>query len=36
MASDIYVMDANGDNLRNVTRHPSDDSSPAWGLLSRD
>ena len=27
---EIYVMDADGDNQRNFTRHGSWDISPAW------
>ena len=26
----VYVMDANGDNVRNLTRHPLGDDLPAW------
>ena len=28
--SEIYVMDADGGNLRNLTNHPEDDDAPAW------
>ena len=28
--SEIYVMDADGDNPQNLTNHPSDDRSPSW------
>ena len=28
--SEIYVMDADGGNLQNLTNHPSDDRSPSW------
>ena len=28
--SEIYVMDADGGNPRNLTNHPSDDRSPSW------
>ncbi len=27
---DIYAIDASGDNLRNLTNHPSDDEDPSW------
>ena len=27
---DIYMMDINGENLANLTDHPSDDFSPTW------
>ena len=27
---DIYVVDVNGGNLRNITNHVADDSDPAW------
>jgi TolB protein len=27
---EIYVMDANGGNLRRITRHPSIDATPTW------
>ena len=27
---EIYVMDPNGDNQRNVSRHPGNDITPAW------
>lgn len=27
---DIYVMDTNGENLRNLTNHPARDLEPAW------
>ena len=27
---EIYVMDADGGNQRNLTNHPDDDSDPAW------
>ena len=27
---DIYIMDINGNNLANLTNHPSDDFSPTW------
>ena len=27
---EIYVMDADGGNLRNVTKHPDNDSHPVW------
>ena len=27
---EIYVMDADGSNLRNLTRNPAWDSRPAW------
>ena len=27
---EIYVMDANGGNLRRITRHPGIDSTPTW------
>jgi Tol biopolymer transport system component len=27
---EIYVMDTDGDNVVNVTRHPADDWTPAW------
>ncbi len=26
----IYVMDADGSNPRNLTNHPNDDEDPAW------
>ena len=29
-ASEVYVMDADGGNPRNLTNHPSDDRSPSW------
>ena len=29
---DIYVMDINGKNPRNLTNHPGFDFSPAWSL----
>ena len=28
--SEVYVMDADGNNLRNLTNHQSDDQEPAW------
>ena len=28
--SEIYVMDINGDNQRNLTNNPNNDSSPSW------
>ena len=28
--ADIYVMDANGGNPRNLTNHLEDDEDPAW------
>ena len=28
--AEIYVMDADGDNLRNLTNHPKSDYSPSW------
>ena len=28
--SDIWVMDVDGDNSRNLTKHDAQDSSPAW------
>ena len=28
--SEIYVMDADGGNLQNLTNNPSDDTSPSW------
>ncbi len=28
--SDIYVMDADGGNLQNLTNHPGGDTGPAW------
>jgi len=28
--SDFYVMDADGQNPRNVTNHPANDRSPTW------
>ena len=28
--TEIYVMDANGGNPRNLTKHGGDDSAPAW------
>ena len=27
---EIYVMDADGGNLQNLTNHPHADASPAW------
>ena len=27
---EIYVMDADGSNLRSLTNHPNDDEDPAW------
>ena len=27
---EIYVMDADGDNLQNLTNNPNDDTSPSW------
>jgi TolB protein len=27
---EIYAMDANGSNLRRITRHPSIDATPTW------
>lgn len=27
---DIYVMDADGENPRNLTDHPGLDAQPAW------
>jgi TolB protein len=27
---EIYVMDANGSNLRRITRHPGIDATPTW------
>ena len=27
---DIFVMDADGDNPKNLTNHPEDDLAPAW------
>ena len=27
---DIYIIDADGNNLRNLTNHQSDDQEPAW------
>ncbi len=32
---DIYVMDINGENLRNLTNHPSWDSDPTWAPNGR-
>jgi len=28
--TEIYVMDTQGENLRNLTNHPAGDASPAW------
>jgi Tol biopolymer transport system component len=28
--AEIYVMNADGTNLRNITNHPADDGLPAW------
>ena len=28
--SDIYIIDTNGKNLRNLTNHPADDWSATW------
>jgi hypothetical protein len=27
---EIYVMDADGGNQKNLTNHPEDDEAPAW------
>ena len=27
---EIYVMDANGDNVRRLTDHPAEDWHPSW------
>ena len=27
---EIYVMNADGSNPRNLTNHPEDDTAPAW------
>ena len=29
-ASDIYLMSASGQNLRQLTNHPADDRDPSW------
>jgi len=27
---EIYMMDSNGENLRNLTNHPAPDYQPSW------
>lgn len=33
--NDIFVMDADGSNLRNLTRHPGEDFDPKWSADGR-
>jgi Tol biopolymer transport system component len=32
---DIYVIDVNGDNLRQITQGPGNNTNPAWGPRRR-